>query len=233
MIRQPTPGKRGRRPISETDNALIEQIRLYLRVNVHHGDIKRLVAAQKGISTRTVEPYIRVAKQRNLQANDRTEGEARADATEYWAKRQLAAENLIRKTNDKIAEIGRLIEAARETADDMTTHAELREAAAQRLGFLLRDQDHHRRVLYQANQDSKESQDRIERILGVHAPQRYAQTDRDGNDLPVSVRQPLTNTVASEMLKEIVDKLRARQEYEQREGKPWTTADLEKYPELR
>lgn len=211
-----TPRLKAARLLRGEADQLIEQIRGLLRLNFTKGDIKRHVRQlreKRGVvplSNKTVEKYISHARKRNLQILDLNEDEALADSIALWSRKQQEAEAESGRAKEMLRRQETSYDAAEQERDEAETDA-ARELAEKSLQRIARVMEHLRRTITTAELTVQSCQDRIDRLRGNHAPVKIARTNTKGEDVDVPPPQPATVEKANDVLRDLVEKIKARE----------------------
>lgn len=195
---------------------IIEAIRGLLRINQTKGDIVRMVVSNKNFgieSARQVGRYIRLARERNKQAIQRTEDEALADSIGLWSSKQRDAQQAVGKARQSIEYHTQRIRECEAIIDDPVLKGEDKrekiEIALIQQQRSVQQLDDARRTIFSAERTIMECQDRIDRLLGNFAPVKVANTDSKGKDVAVAI-QPATVQEATNRVTGLLEQLKAR-----------------------
>jgi len=195
---------------------IIEAIRGLLRINQTKGDIVRMVVSNKNFgieSARQVGRYIRLARERNKQAIQRTEDEALADSIGLWSSKQRDAQQAVGKARQSIEYHTQRIRECEAIIDDPVLKGEDKrekiEIALIQQKRSVQQLDDARRTIFSAERTIMECQDRIDRLLGNFAPVKVANTDSKGKDVAVAI-QPATVQEATNRVTGLLEQLKAR-----------------------
>lgn len=206
---QPNPAPRATR--TEVEQR-VEEARAMLRLGFSNGEIKSRLADKHGIKKRSAMRYITEARKRNLALLDKTEDEALSDSLNGW--RAILHD-----------ETGRTQRAMQQLAEQEARLARLDELLAgelsdrQRLGLAEEKSacakliDNARRTIYTSRKFEMEVRDRMDRLLGLHRPHKFAQTTSDGRDVHQAaedVPEPVDDDAERRELEELMASLRAR-----------------------
>lgn len=190
----------------------IQQCRALLRTNATTGDIKKLISAKWGVSRRSVERLISVARERNRQALGLTAEDAVANSISFWAHRQMQAMQTTERANREMAEASENRERASETLFDPIATGEAQDAALAIMDAATKAYEHARKSGYTAGRQSVEAQDRIDKIRGVYAPEKRAITDAKGEDVPAFqvVAEPQSAEQRAAAINQMYEVIRSR-----------------------
>ena len=194
----------------------VEQTRGWIRLGFRDGEIKKKGSAEWGIKPRSVDKYLTSARKRNREYTGVPEDQNLAESLAYWTKKLQEHEILLQaefrryldasKTHDKTAEeVSRIQESG-----EATVSTERLEILEMRLENASKAITQARAGMWSHNQSSKDCRREIDRLLGVHAPIKHAETTKGGQDVNKPAGEPVTLKAADEEIAELLEKLRAR-----------------------
>jgi hypothetical protein len=162
----------------EERDALVEQIRALIRGGLDRSGIKKFLKDKHGYEHRGAGVLIKRARNRNLLALKTTEDEALADSIDYHRRKLAESESLSQQEARKILDVSRRLDAIDakldampdDTAEDDPVYVRL----LARKGIAEKQLESARRTRYTAEMWSRESQDRVDRLLGTARPQKQA-----------------------------------------------------------
>jgi len=199
-------------------NERVEWCRGLIRLNFSAGDIKRLCAKKWNLKRKTIADYISYARQRNRSILDATEDQMLADSLAFWSKKQQHCEATIQRERELQARAVGTLQATEREIDQIEGERTAENPQTERLEILeMRKKtavaiiDHARRAVFSAEQGSRDSQDRIDRLKGNFAPLKLARVTKDGADVDTPANpEPATLEDCDREIEELAKRLQQR-----------------------
>ena len=212
--RKLTPEKRKAR------NQRIEEVRTLMSLNYSDGDLKRMLAerwakvlpdgTRKPMRPRSVEQYLTVARERQRELLGRPAPDARADSLDFWRRKQQEAQGRAAQGREEMRLAQESIKKAEAVLDDHKAKDEAKEIAAIRLKAAVTRQDHARRTIWAAEQQVREDQGVIDKLLGNHAPVKLARTTPEGEAVDKPAAPEPEPTDPNKTIEDLAEQLRKR-----------------------
>ena len=157
----------------------IEQVREAMALGRTDGELKRGLAADWGVRRRTVERYLCRARARNRELVGLSPEDSRADSLLFWRDLKAGA---MRDRGEARAERDAAADDAGRSADVLADPDRSGDhgAAAARLKAASRRRDGAAKRAAACERNAAEYQDRIDKLLGNHAPVKLSETTPDG-----------------------------------------------------
>jgi len=187
-------------------NERIELGRELLRKNWTLGDIKRAFKQKYGLGYRTVDRYLRLARNRNLEILDRSEDEVTAYSVGFWAKQQRDCAERIQQARQAMSDANTIAAAANAILDSPNASTEKQQLALARIKEANKQLDGARRTIYAAEQTAMSCQDRLDKIC---APGKY-NTAASPQDLQPDAGEPVSSEAEQKELQKILDEITQR-----------------------
>ncbi|MFH5805603.1 hypothetical protein [Alienimonas sp. DA493] len=158
----------------------IEEARKLMSLDYSDGELRRMLSAKWGCSRVTVGKYLTRARGRNRELVGKSPEDCRSDSLLYW--RALKAESMQARAEGRkeFKAATEEIERAQATLDDPTSPDEQTETAMARLKLASRRQEKAGAKIGACERNAADYQDRIDKLLGNHAPLKVSETTPDG-----------------------------------------------------
>ena len=158
----------------------VEEARKLMSLDYSDGELRRMLSAKWKCSRPNAAKYLTRARGRNRELIGKSQEDCRSDSLLYW--RALKAESMQARAEGRRewAKASEEIERAQETLDDPTNPAEQMESALSRLKLASRRQEKAGAKIGACERNAADYQDRIDRLLGNHAPIKLSETTPDG-----------------------------------------------------